>query len=88
MEHKNEIGGGGGGEGNPSNFEKYAVYLDFHGRHGRHFMLSYLSSLPISVLPSLDTEAKNFTIELTDYLMQLYLQGVILNFNMFIILSQ
>ena len=28
--------------------------------HGRHCMLSYLSSLPISVLRSLDTEANNF----------------------------
>ena len=28
--------------------------------HGRHSMLSYLSSLPISVLHSLDTEANKF----------------------------
>ena len=28
--------------------------------HGRHYMLSYLSSLPISVLHSLDTEANKF----------------------------
>ena len=28
--------------------------------HGRHCMLSYLSSLPISVLRSLDTEANKF----------------------------
>ena len=28
--------------------------------HGRHFMLSYLSSLPIAVLRSLDTEANRF----------------------------
>ena len=28
--------------------------------HGRHCILSYLSSLPISVLRSLDTEAKKF----------------------------
>ena len=28
--------------------------------HGRHCMLSYLSSLPISVLHSLDTEANKF----------------------------
>ena len=28
--------------------------------HGRHVMLSYLSSLPISVLRSLDTEANKF----------------------------
>ena len=44
--------------------------------HGRHCMLSYLSSLPISVLRSLDTETINFTIEL---MMLLYLQGVTLN---------
>ena len=42
--------------------------------HGRHCMLSYLCSLPISVLRSLDTEANKFTIELTDYMMLLYLQ--------------
>ena len=53
-----------------------AAKLDVHGRHN---MLSYLSSLPISVLHSLDTEANKFTIELTDYMMLLYLQGVILN---------
>ena len=47
--------------------------------HGRLCMLSYLSSLPISVLRSLDTEANNFTIEQTDYMMLLYLQGVTLN---------
>ena len=28
--------------------------------HGRHYMLSYLSSLPISVLHNLDTEANKF----------------------------
>ena len=28
--------------------------------HGRHLMLSYLSSLPIAVLRSLDTEANKF----------------------------
>ena len=28
--------------------------------HGRHCMLSYLSSLPISILRSLDTEANKF----------------------------
>ena len=28
--------------------------------HGRHHMLSYLSSLPIAVLRSLDTEANRF----------------------------
>ena len=28
--------------------------------HSRHYMLSYLSSLPISVLRSLDTEANKF----------------------------
>ena len=39
--------------------------------HGRHCMLSYLISIPISVL--------NFTIELADYMMLFYLQGVILN---------
>ena len=32
--------------------------------HGRHPMLSYLSSLPIAVLRSLDTEANRFTIEI------------------------
>ena len=42
-------------------------------------MLSYLSSLPISVLRSLDTEANKFYEELTDYMMLLYLQDVILN---------
>ena len=47
--------------------------------HGRHCMLSYLSSLPISALHSLDIELKIFAIELTDYMMLLYLQGVILN---------
>ena len=47
--------------------------------HGRHCMLSYLSSLPITVLRSLDTEANKLMIELTDYMMLLYLQGVILN---------
>ena len=47
--------------------------------HSRHSMLSYLSSLPISVLSSLDTEANKFTIDLIDYMMLLYLLGVILN---------
>ena len=47
--------------------------------HGRHCMLSYLSSLPISVLRSLDTEANIFYDRLTDYMMLLYLQGVTLN---------
>ena len=42
-------------------------------------MLSYLSSLPISVLRYLDTEANKFYDKLTDYMMLLYLQGVILN---------
>ena len=28
--------------------------------HGRHYMLSYLSSLPISVLHNLDTKANKF----------------------------
>ena len=47
--------------------------------HGRHCMLSCLSSLPISVLRSLDTEVYNFTIKLTDYMIPLNLQDVILN---------
>ena len=47
--------------------------------HGRHCMLSYLSSLPISVLRSLLVRLINFTIELTDYMMLLYFQGVTLN---------
>ena len=34
--------------------------------HGRHYMLSYLSSLPISVLHSLDTEANGRTNRLYD----------------------
>ena len=46
--------------------------------HGRHCMLSYLSSLPISVLRSLLVRLINFTIELTDYMMLLYLLGVTL----------
>ena len=47
--------------------------------HGRHCMLSYLSSLPISVLRVWILRLINFTIELTDYTMLLYLQGVTLN---------
>ena len=35
-----------------------AVKLRIHGRH--HILLSYLSSLPIAVLRSLDTEANRF----------------------------
>ena len=54
-------------------FRDLATKLDVHGRH---CMFSYLSSLPVSVLRSLDT----FTIELTDYMMLLYLQGITLNF--------
>ena len=49
--------------------------------HGRHCMLSYLSSLHylfqfyvVWILRLI-----NFTIELTDYMMLLYLQGVTLN---------
>ena len=42
-------------------------------------MRSYLSSLPISVLRSWILRLINFTIELTDYMMLLYLQGVTLN---------
>ena len=59
-------------------FRDLATKLDVHGRH---CMLSYLSSLPISVLRSLDIEANKFyfTIGLTDYMMLLYLQGVTLN---------
>ena len=38
-------------------FRDLAAKLDVHGRH---HMLSYLSSLPISVLHSLDTEANKF----------------------------
>ena len=44
--------------------------------HGRHCMLSYLSSLPISVLLVWILRLINFTIELADYMMLLYLQGV------------
>ena len=42
-------------------------------------VLLYIYSLPISVLRSLDTEAKTITIELTDYMRLHNLQGVILN---------
>ena len=44
--------------------------------HGRHYMLSYLSSLPISVYI---VWILRLTVELTDYMMLLYLQSVILN---------
>ena len=47
--------------------------------HGRHCMLSYLSSLPISVYVVWILRLINFTIELADYMMRLYLQGVTLN---------
>ena len=46
--------------------------------HGRHCMLSYLSSLPISVYVVWILRLINFMIELTDYMMLLYLQGVTL----------
>ena len=35
-------------------------YTSLNDLHGRHSMLSYLSSLPIAVLRSLDTEANIF----------------------------
>ena len=48
--------------------------------HGQHSMLSHCSSLPNSVLRSLDTmRLIIFTIDLIDYMMLLYLLGVILN---------
>ena len=46
--------------------------------HGRHSMLSYLSSIPISVLSSLDTEANNFYDRSNRLYNALYLLGVIL----------
>ena len=58
-------------------FSKLAAKLDVHGRH---CMLSYLSSLPISVLSSFDTEANKFydrTNRLYDA--ALLTRGVILN---------
>ena len=42
-------------------------------------MLSYLNPLPISVLRSWIPRLINFTIDLIDYMILLYLQGVILN---------
>ena len=45
--------------------------------HGRHCMLSYLGSFQFYVVWIL--RLINFTIELTDHMMLLYLQGVILN---------
>ena len=47
--------------------------------HGRHCMLSYLSSLAISLCIVWILKLINFTIELTDYMMLLHLQGVTLN---------
>ena len=47
--------------------------------HGRHCMLSYLSSLPIQFYVVWILRLINFTIELTDYMMLLYLQGVTIN---------
>ena len=68
-----------------SDFDVFCL-LEFRKRTARshgikkngHCMLSCLSSLPISVLHSLDRRLINFTIELTYYIMLLYLQGVIL----------
>ena len=39
---------------------RLSVYLKFSKDHGRHSILSFLSSLPISVLRSLHTEANKF----------------------------
>ena len=47
--------------------------------HGRHCILSYLSSLLFQFYVVWILRLINFTIELTDYMMLLYLQGVTLN---------
>ena len=59
-----------------STLRALAAKLDVHGRH---CMLSYLNSLPISVLRSLDTETYKFYERTNRLYDATYLKGVIRN---------
>ena len=49
--------------------------------HGRHGSFSFLSFLPISVLRNLELEANTFVIELTNFIKQYSLRGVMFNIS-------
>ena len=53
--------------------------------HGRHGSFSFLSSLPISVLRNLELEANTFVIELTYFIKQHSLRGVMFKISLVLI---
>ena len=59
-----------------------SIALNNHGKHG---LFSFLSSFTISVLRYLELEADNFMIELTNYIKQHSLQGVMFNISIVLI---
>ena len=60
-----------------------SIALNNNGRHG---LFTFLSSLPISVLHNLELEANKISIEQTNYIKQHFLQGVMFNISLVLIL--